>query len=170
MVNLQHIREMVVRPALKHLLLWSPEAEELVMCTGMIESRFTHLTQVPKGPARGHWQMEKATFYDIRMSFERSRPETYDRLLQLSLSEIDPFDQMLGNNYLGAAMCRLHYRRVKHPLPTTVKGMADYWKTYYNTYLGKGKVKDFIIQARRMYQVADTPFSDVDDWPVIRQA
>jgi hypothetical protein len=41
-------------------------------------------------------------------------------------------------------MARLHYRRVSEPFPSTIKGLAYYWKDHYNTAKGKGTVEDFL--------------------------
>ena len=40
-------------------------------------------------------------------------------------------------------MCRLHYRRCPKPLPRTLADQAVYWKSYYNTYKGKGTPEHF---------------------------
>ena len=41
-------------------------------------------------------------------------------------------------------MCRLKYKRVPKKLPKTVEGMANYWKKYFNSDLGKGDLREFI--------------------------
>jgi len=41
-------------------------------------------------------------------------------------------------------MCRVKYFQVKEALPTDLAGWAGYWKTYYNTRLGKGTEEGFI--------------------------
>ena len=45
----------------------------------------------------------------------------------------------------AAGICRLHYFRVKAPLPALydVDGRAAYWKAHYNTPLGAGTVEEF---------------------------
>ena len=53
-------------------------------------------------------------------------------------------EEMTGNLYYATAMCRVHYRRVKEPIPNTVIGQAQYWKRYYNTPLGKGTEENYI--------------------------
>ena len=41
-------------------------------------------------------------------------------------------------------MCRLKYKNVPKKLPKTVEGMANYWKKYFNSELGKGDPEEFI--------------------------
>jgi hypothetical protein len=31
-----------------------------------------------------------------------------------------------------------------------IHGMAAYWKKYYNTYLGKGKIENFVCSAQAL--------------------
>jgi hypothetical protein len=43
-------------------------------------------------------------------------------------------------------MCRVHYRRVREPLPPAgdVEAQAGYWKAHYNIDAGAGTVARFI--------------------------
>ena len=45
------------------------------------------------------------------------------------------------------AMCRLHYRRIPKPLPSSIEGQAKYWKKYYNSMAGRGTVEDFLVRS-----------------------
>jgi hypothetical protein len=143
-VNLDNLRELVIRPALQYIELWSQAAENLVLGTALVESNAEYLHQV-KGPALGLWQMEPATHDDIWENFLK-----YNGTLRDWLDEITTpahitlgASEMIGNLYYGAAMCRLHYRRVAEPLPAAKdpEAMAAYWKAHYNTPLGKGTVE-----------------------------
>src|SRR6186713_10944 len=58
-----------IQPALAQIGLLDPNTEKLLMGTAAIESRFTYLTQIPTGPARGYWQMERETHTDLWDSF-----------------------------------------------------------------------------------------------------
>jgi len=52
----------------------------------------------------------------------------------------------MGNISLQVAFCRLVYRRNKNPIPKAdnILEQAKYWKSVYNTELGKGTVKHFM--------------------------
>jgi len=56
---------------------------------------------------------------------------------------------METNHQYAAAMARVQYMRVPESIPTDGKGIALYWKTYYNTKLGAGTVADFIANWNR---------------------
>jgi len=60
----------------------------------------------------------------------------------------DDWDFILETNVAAQiAMCRLHYRRIPKPLPSSPEGQAKYWKKYYNSMAGRGTVEDFLVRS-----------------------
>ncbi len=53
MINTTQFRDLVVRPTLKQINLYSASAVELLMGTAVQESRLTYLQQLDEGPALG---------------------------------------------------------------------------------------------------------------------
>jgi hypothetical protein len=161
-VDLEQIKRFVIRPALQAIDLWSPEAEVLVLGTGAVESdNYLWIDQVTNnhaqpGPAYGPWQMEEATYRDIWQNFIFHRPELDKKLSRLTIarSGIPLVSELHGNLFLGAAMCRLHYKRVMHHIPAAHDAleMALYWKQHYNTMKGKGTVEKALPYFRRAVQ------------------
>ena len=143
-MNLENLRELVIRPALQHIELWSQAAENLVLGTALVESNAEYLHQV-KGPALGLWQMEPATHDDIWINFLQYNASLREWLkeLQTPAAFTNGANELIGNLYYGAAMCRIHYRRVAEPLPKAkdAEAMAAYWKAHYNTSAGAGRVE-----------------------------
>jgi hypothetical protein len=150
----KQFREYVVRPTLKYIGLWSEAAENLVVGTAIQESglRYVDQTYPGPGPAYGVYQMERPTYNDHLRWVQRERPDLAAKLE--SLKGVWPAGvlQLHTNLAYGAAMCRLHYLRVKAPLPAAndIQGLAEYWKQYYNTPLGKGRPSQFV----RAYRAA----------------
>ena len=151
-MDAKQLLELVIRPTLKKLGLHSEAAEQLVIGTIWQESRGEYIKQLGGGPALGLAQMEPATHDDIWYNFL-----AYKRKLANSITEfasVQSLDddmlpdakELIGNLNYAVAMCRVHYLRVKAPLPKAgdVKGMAAYWKQYYNTPLGAGKPQEFV--------------------------
>jgi|TARA_B100001094_G_scaffold102571_2_gene98711 hypothetical protein len=141
----------LVDSVLKRADLYSPEAAELVFLTGLVESKYKYIYQIG-GPARGYFQVEPFTAWDIcinYLSFRRSTAVRYAKVLNLEEEVLmhpteELMEEMLEDNIaLGILLCRLKYYRVPHPLPTDVDGMAAYWKQFYNAG-GKGTVKHFL--------------------------
>lgn len=147
MINSNQLRVFVIRPELKRLGLHSEAAENLLMGTAAQESRLgEYLRQLGNGPARGIFQMEQATEKDIWLNYLRYKPKLRAKVEAIAGS-ITPYytDVMLYNLRYAAAMCRIHYLRVKERLPdhNDVGALGDYWKKYYNTHLGRGTVNEF---------------------------
>lgn len=155
-MNAVQIRDYVIRPALQRINLWSPAAEQLVFGTGLVESRYEWLDQTTPGPgpAYGPWQMEEPTHDDIWDNYLTYQTDLNDALVRMAgfgLVVKPPVIALHGNLFYGAAMCRVHYRRLKAPLPAAgdAAGMAAYWKRYYNTPLGKGTIDKAIPYFRQ---------------------
>lgn len=135
---------LILDPALERLGLNSVAARELVLGTAIQESHLKYLKQLGTGPALGLFQMEPATHDDIWNNFLAYKP---DLAQKLNGSAIRPHAvKMIGDLWYAAGMCRIHYYRVKAPLPPTgdIIGQAEYWKKYYNTPLGAGTVKEYV--------------------------
>ena len=126
---------------------------ELLMLTAATESRLgTYYRQV-KGPALGIMQMEPPTAFDIYNNF-LLYPKNADLKEWVEhLRGNQPVETALKYNLAyQIAMARIHYWRVKSPLPKNeVDDLAIYWKKYFNTPAGRGTVekaaKDYELYA-----------------------
>lgn len=49
---------------------------------------------------------------------------------------------------LSAILCRFYYLGVSKPIPSTLSGRAQYWKTYYNSELGAGTPEKYIARVQ----------------------
>jgi hypothetical protein len=56
------------------------------------------------------------------------------------------FEELEYNLKFAILFCRLKYLSVPEKLPKfdDVFALAHYWKKYYNTFLGSGKISEFI--------------------------
>ena len=138
------IRELVHK-VLDYIGLWSEDAENLVMGTIAQESRMgKYIRQLGGGPALGICQMEPETFIDIRDNYLNYRPSV--KALIMDISNVNTLlpSSLEYNLALDIAMCRVHYYRVPKPIPHSLEDIAQYWKDFYNTPLGKGTADEFI--------------------------
>ena len=131
----------------------SKEAIELVLATGIVESRYEYLRQMGDGPARSFWQVEPATAIDNLMHYLSHRPKLMKKCAEASMVDLkhwQNYDETLWANLLemniaaGIVHCRLKYWRIPKRLPNTLEGQASYWKHYYNSEGGKGDPEHFI--------------------------
>jgi hypothetical protein len=143
-LDVDQLRVNIVRPVLIRLDLHTPAAENLVLGTALHESHARYLRQI-KGPAMGIYQMEPATHFDLHRNFLR-----HNTTLKVRINNFASFfsgdmpdpSELIGNLFYATAMCRVHYRRVRDPLPTNEPhALAQYYKDFYNTRLGKATVE-----------------------------
>lgn len=145
MLDIGQVRELVIRPALETIHLWSEAAEELNLGTALHESQgFRYLRQIPNGPALGFWGMEPFTHDSIWADFLAYRPELAERVR--CLVGVPIAQAMAGNLWYGAAMCRIKYYWDSQPLPPAgaLSAQAAYYKRVYNTAAGKGSAAKYI--------------------------
>ena len=98
----------------------------------------------------GIWQVDKIGFDDtqnvashpgLKGKFEKIQTAT-----GISWQDTS-WDDLQKPMYSGIA-ARLYVSNIPAPIPTDVRGQAEYWKKYYNTEKGKGTVEDFISRCQ----------------------
>lgn len=136
---------------------YSPEAAHLIWGTGAHESMgWQYRRQMGNGPAKGFWQMEPFTFYDLVENFLAYRPKLTAKVKQVAGVKEFISEDLVNNDKLAICMCRVKYYQVKEAIPTNLEGFAKFWKKYYNTPLGKGTEEEF-IQDYKQYSISE-PF------------
>lgn len=122
------------------------------MGTAAQESRLKYVHQI-RGPAVGLFQVEPTTFYDYWDGYLTDHQDLRDRVLeQNGIAHSSLFDGRpdpnlcIWNARFAAMMCRIHYLRIRAPLPEhgDIEGLARYYKKYYNTIYGKATEEEFI--------------------------
>ena len=143
MFNCDQLTQLVIKPAIADLNLYSEDAVELLIFTCANESQGgTYLSQI-KGPALGIYQMEPNTYNDIWQNYIHNNQSL---LLQLThnfdLHQMPSEQRMIYDLRFATAMARIHYDRVKAKIPPArdIDGLWNYYKTYYNTSEGKADV------------------------------
>ena len=148
MLSVPQFRELIIKPALTVIDGYSQAAEELVLGTAIQESGMQYIKQPDGGPALGLFQMAPAMHDYIWDSFLQFREELADKVRTLAApnnGNNPSSNELIGNMWYGAAMCRIHYLRVPDALPEAgdIPGMAAYWKEFYNTFEGSGTEEEF---------------------------
>lgn len=117
--------------------IYSADATELMLFTSANESHLgVYRTQAPTGPARGIFQCEGNTFKDLYANFLVYHPALQAKINALSTSHT--VDDLVNNDAYAIAICRAHYYRVPHALPSAsdIEAMWNYYKQYYNSLNG----------------------------------
>lgn len=146
---------------------FSDTAIELLMLTASQESGLGRYIRQTKGPALGVFQVEPNTHKNMWINvIKGKRYQFAARLLAtaLALPERMMLDyvtamgesggeaihrsllpQLKGNLIYQILISRLYYYMIPQGLPSnTPRALAEYWKQYYNTPLGKGTVDEAV--------------------------
>lgn len=146
-LDLDQFRLDVVRPSLRVIKLWAPNAENLVIGTCLTESLLKYLRQKGNGPAYGLPQMEPFTHDDIWRNYLAKQPEL---VALMNANGADP-TRLIWDLRYATQMCRIFYRRLPDAIPEArdALGMAQLWKRRYNTHLGAGTVEKALPYFRK---------------------
>lgn len=161
MIEPKHLRDYVIRPVLREfsrVITYDTiggNAEQLLLGTAFQESaccRYLH--QLGAGPACGPFQMEPMTHNDlwVRILNNPKYAKIRDVVESFVIDNKRVADQMHGNLYYAAAMCRIKYYADPAHIPADLMGQAATWKRVYNTHLGKGTAEEYIANWNRFSQ------------------
>ena len=126
----------LIERTLKEINLYSDNALYLLLGTAAQESKFgTYLKQLGTGPALSLFQIEPFTFYDLRNRFGMKYGFA-DRKVE----------ELEWDIKLAIIVCRIKYLSISEALPDykDIKGMAKYYKLYYNSPKGAATEEEFI--------------------------
>src|SRR3990167_2960567 len=146
-INAKQFRELVIRESLVRVQLWSPEAEELLMLTAAQESQLgTYIKQL-NGPDLGVYQIEPLTHTDI-WRYVNTQPHLR---IKLPWPYQQDSSRLIVDLEYATVMARLKYLMVPAKIPPAdqVSQLAAYWKKWYNTPMGAGRVSDAVINYHR---------------------
>ena len=131
MVSIGQMRSLVERTCSKMGDKYaSKDAVELVLATGIIESRYEYIRQMGDGPARSFWQVEPASAVDNCQHYLKYRSSLMKNCAKASLVdtkywqmyEEEIWAEILEKNIAaGIVHCRLKYRRVPKRLPSSLE-------------------------------------------------
>ena len=66
----------------------SKSAVDMVLATGIIESRYEYITQMNDGPAKSFFQVEPATAVDNLVHYLKHRPELMQKCAEASVVDL----------------------------------------------------------------------------------
>jgi len=165
MLNVDQLRELIIKPALSKLHAYSEVASELLVFTCAVESEGgTYVKQI-KGPALGIYQMEPKTYYDIWQKFIRNK----SNMLMLMTTNflcprVPPEERLIYDLEFATAMGRIHYQRIQEALPKSAdpEVLWEYYKQYWNTPEGSAK-KDKSLKAYENFIRLGKPIRNVSE-------
>jgi hypothetical protein len=152
MLDSGQLRTLIIKPALEDLVMYSDQAAELLIFTCANESNGGTFIKQVSGPALGIYQMEPKTYNDIWQNYIMKNSSILLRFIHgFNINQMPSEDRLIYDLRFATAMARVHYERVNAPLPALydIDGLWNYYKTHYNTVLGKADYHE----ALNKYQV-----------------
>ena len=150
MIPPNQFMKFVIEPTLDHLAVVEPRMKslavsQLLLGTGIMESRLDALKQRGGGPALSVFQIEPATFDDTYTRYLRTKIVLLGQINDLLIPAFTPLEQLAGNPFFACAIARTKYWMVPEPMPPAgdIQALAHYWKRYYNTAEGAGNESMF---------------------------
>lgn len=139
MINIDQFRKLIIESSLNDLMLYSSDAEELLVFTCAAESDGGSFLHQVNGRALGIYQMEPETYNDIWQNYIKLHPHIGMLLsTNFNIVFIPSEDRLIYDLRFCTAMTRLFYARFPEPLPdcNNVDAIWNYYKKYYNTARG----------------------------------
>ena len=125
------------------------KALQLLLGTAAQETHYgTFLDPTTYGAGVGVTQHDPIGFYDVRDRLrDRHKDKVRDRF-GIDMNAVE-HRELAYSPLLALIWCRAHYKLVPEEIPTTIEGLANYWKRYYNTEAGRGTSSEFIENYHR---------------------
>lgn len=126
-----------------------PFDTELCLETCAVESNFgTYKDSHIYKHGVGVGQIDEIAFRHIRQKYAQSAIAV--RLYEafgIDLGRVE-YRELALNPLLCMVFVRFQYWQVKAPIPKTLVMRARYWKKHFNTELGKGTVRQYVLKAK----------------------
>ena len=135
-MKLQQVIDYWIKPALEYFPqnLRTTNRVQFMLAIGCIESGYRAVAQEPVPDALGFWQMQRSTFNDCIENFLRYNNEFSDGWEVLGELHRTFYKNLASDCIFACYMASIKVYRAPPALPefNDFKGMAEYWKTYYN--------------------------------------
>lgn len=147
-ISASQMRKEIIKPALMDCvyngkMLWSANAEEILIATMAHESKGGYYLAQEGGPALGVYQDEKLDYDDMMTNFLLPK---WKKEIFIPDFVFNDFDRIKHDLIYATQIARLHYLRAPEPLPAydDLDAQWDYYRKYYNSVEGKATKDEFI--------------------------
>ena len=133
--------------------MYSIDAMYLMSCTALVESKLTHLKQLPDGPALGFMQVEPDTYFDV-IRYLNIRDDIGSKVLGYCNYTDYPLttNVMIHNLAYNAMIARVKYWMQPQPIPSYKDSVnqAEYYELYFNGNPEVNKVDEFVRHSKNV--------------------
>lgn len=106
----------------------------------------------PNGAGRGLFQCDPIAFKDVQMRARQDDVLAVVKEFNFDLRYL-PHASLDVSPLAAAVFARLHYKRRTEEIPSKLEGRAVYWKQFYNTKAGDGRVEQYISNSAIIKQI-----------------
>lgn len=153
MLNPHQYINLILEPSLKAIDMYSLDAMYLMACTVLVESKLTHLRQLPNGIALSLWQIEPTTYDDVLRYLNR-RSDIRSKVLNYCERTYMPFNplNLVADLNLSTMVARVKYWMIPAPIPSykDPQAQAEYYERYYNCNREVNKVAEFVQHSQNI--------------------
>ncbi|CAM3669191.1 hypothetical protein [Parendozoicomonas haliclonae] len=146
----RELRHLVIRPTLKHLNLWSPTAENLLLGTAAQESGLGAHLKMDNQRALGIYQITPRMHRSVWDKFLARQPELASKVRGLASQHEflqHPHAELATNLSYATAMAMMIYLRNGKPLPTGTGDdparLGRCWRNHFHS-SPAGTIDDFV--------------------------
>jgi hypothetical protein len=143
-----------------------PPAAQFLKRIAKAESDYgRHLGTYRSGYYGGIWQVDRIGFketqdtlsHPVLIDLHRTLREKGAPLGQKPLNWTTIIWQACVVPEISCIAARLFLAIIPSPIPRSLRGQAHYWKKYYNTYVGSGRIDDFVRHNSGQQEVVCLP-------------
>ena len=155
-MKLQQVIDYWIKPALEYFPqnLRTPNRVQFMLGIGLIESGYRAVVQEPVADALGFWQMERETFNDCIDNFLAFSSPFTQGWFQLRDIHTVAYSTLTYDCVFACYMSAIKVYRAPPAIPYLfdLKGMAKYWKQYYNASPNGANIDEAISRMQPMVQ------------------
>src|SRR5271156_932006 len=135
MLNVNQLRDLIVKPVLLDLVAFSEDALELLLFTCAVESVGGTFLKKSKGSALGIFCMRPNTYNHLWQTYIFKKSDILTKLISnFNINQMPPEDRMIYDLRFATAMARIFYMTINETIPNNndIDAMWDYYTKYYN--------------------------------------
>ena len=155
-MKLQQVIDYWIKPAIEYFPenLRTPNRVQFMLGIGLIESGYNAVAQEPVADALGFWQMERATFNDCIDNFLNYESEFSQGWDMIKMVYPILYRALTYDCVFACYMSAIKVYRAPPVIPDLfdLKGMAEYWKQYYNASPNGASIDEAISRMQPMIQ------------------
>ncbi len=171
----RELRYLVIRPTLKHLNLWSPVAENLLLGTAAQESSLGAHLKHDNQQALGLYQITPRMHRNIWDNYLSHQPELASKVRGLASQHEflqHPHAELATNLAYATAVAMIVYLRRGKPLPSNANEPARLGRCWHNNFHSRpqGTVDEFIHHYQALITSEEKATTGKQRTPLLAQA